>query len=108
MNIELNILNDNDTAVKLEIGEQAKNKRHKKNLYSRLPLFWRAFAFFLYRYILRFGFLEGKEGFCWHFFQGLWYRMFVDLKILEIKKTCGNDVKAIREYVSSHYNVSLE
>ena len=52
------------------ISEQAQAKRMKKHKYARLPLFWRSTAYFLYRYILRGGFLEGKEGFLWHFLQG--------------------------------------
>ena len=58
----------------------------KKSFYAKLPLFWRAFLYFIYRYILRGGFWEGKAGFLWHFFQCLWYRMLVDAKIMELKQ----------------------
>ena len=51
---------------------QAAEKRRKKMRYVRMPLFWRAFAYFCFRYFLRGGFLEGKEGFLWHFLQG-WF-----------------------------------
>ena len=83
-------------------------KRKQKKAYSTFPLFWRAFAYFIYRYFLRLGFLEGKEGFCWHFFQGLWYRMLVDATIFEVKKRCGNDPEVIREYISDHYHIALK
>ena len=75
----------------MELGKQAKEKREKKVKYARLPLFWRAFAYFLYRYIVKGGYLEGKEGFLWHFLQGWWYRTLVDAKIFEIKQkaTCN-------------------
>lgn len=56
-------------------------KKGQKGLYYKLPPYWRALAYFIYRYILRGGFLEGRRGFKWHFFQGLWYRMLVDAKI---------------------------
>lgn len=64
-------------------------KRAQKAKYAKMRLFWRSFAYFIYRYFFKMGFLDGKEGFCWDFFQGLWYRMLVDAKVYEIKKACG-------------------
>ena len=43
------------------------------------------------RYILKWGFLDGKEGFLWHILQGFWYRMLVDAKIYELKKKYNNE-----------------
>ena len=60
--------------------------RRDKGMYYRLPLFWRATAYFVYRYIVRLGFLDGKAGFLWHFLQGWWYRTLVDTKLLELKQ----------------------
>lgn len=74
------------TANMASITGQAADKRLKKYKYARLPLFWRSFAYFFYRYFLRVGFLDGKEGFLWHFFQGWWYRTLVDAKIYEFHK----------------------
>ena len=70
-------------------GEEVGRKRAQKARYARMPLFWRAFGYFLYRYIFRLGFLVGKEGFLWDFMQGWWYRTLVDAKVLEVKKACG-------------------
>lgn len=60
--------------------------RKSKTLYYKLPSYWRALAYWGYRYFIRGGFLDGKAGWRWHFFQGLWYRMMVDVKIQELKK----------------------
>lgn len=66
------------------VGAQAlQSKRKQKAWYGRLPLFWRAFAYFAYRYIVRLGFLDGKEGFLWHFMQAWWYRTTVDIMVME-------------------------
>ncbi len=81
---------------------QAGSKRRMKGRYGRLPLFWRSFAYFLYRYFLRGGFLEGRAGFTWHFFQGWWYRSMVDARIDEIKRECRGDAEKIREYLDAH------
>lgn len=71
------------------IGEYAgevKSKREQKALYAKMPLFWRAFGYFCYRYFIKMGFLDGKEGFLWDFLQGFWYRVLVDAKIYEFSK----------------------
>ncbi len=71
------------------LNASASAKRAKKSKYARLPLFWRSFAYFLYRYILRGGFRDGWAGFTWNFFQGWWYRTMVDARIVEIKRATG-------------------
>ncbi len=55
----------------------------KEEIYSRAPMFFRPFAFWFYRYILLFGFLDGKAGFIWHFLHAFWYRFSVDALIYE-------------------------
>ena len=72
-----------------------------------MPLFLRAFIYFCLRYFIRGGFLDGKEGFLWHFLQGWWYRTLVDAKIFEIKNKCGNDKVKIKEYIKTNYNIEL-
>jgi glycosyltransferase involved in cell wall biosynthesis len=59
----------------------------REKAYLRGPLFFRAFAYFLYRYVLRLGFLDGREGLIFHFLQGCWFRFFVDLKIDSMRRT---------------------
>jgi hypothetical protein len=68
-------------------GSQARRQRRlKEAVYSRLPLFVRPVLYFVYRYVVRLGFLDGRKGFAFHFMQGLWYRILVDLKCLEAEK----------------------
>lgn len=62
----------------------------KLNVFYRLPLFVRPLLYFLYRYIFRLGFLDGREGFLFHFMHGLWYRILVDGKIYE-QRVSGKD-----------------
>ena len=89
------------------IGVHTTAIQAKKKKYVRLPLFWRSFAFFCLRYFIRLGFLDGKEGFLWHFLQGLWYRTLADAKVYEIKKACGNDKDKMREYIKEKYGYTL-
>ena len=65
-----------------------KSTRKKKfGLYYRFPLFFRSWLLFIYFYIFRFGFLDGKKGFVYHWMYHRWYRALVDAKILEQKIT---------------------
>lgn len=69
--------------AKAGLSANAAAKRRMKGRYACLPLFWRAFAYFLYRYVLRLGFLDGAPGFLWAVLQGYWYRTFVDALLYE-------------------------
>lgn len=68
-------------------GTQAERKRWiREKIWNRLlPLLIRPFLYFFYRYFIRLGFLDGKEGFVYHFLHGLWYRFLIDIKYLEMK-----------------------
>lgn len=65
------------------LGNVIERKRYAKARYYQLPLFWRAFAYFFYRYFLRLGFLDGREGLIFHSLQAFWFRFLVDAKIFE-------------------------
>lgn len=66
---------------------QAKAKRFIKEYgYYSLPKFLRAHLYFIYRYYLRLGFLDGKEGRIYTFLQAYWYRFLVDAKLYECEK----------------------
>lgn len=58
----------------------------KMNVYYRLPLGMRAHMYYLYRYFIKLGFLDGKEGKIYAFLQAYWYRYLVDIKIYECQK----------------------
>src|SRR5580658_640734 len=68
------------------LGNPIERRRWFRNAYSRGPLFGRAFAYWSYRYLLRLGFLDGKEGLIFHFLQGFWFRFLVDAMIYEQHK----------------------
>jgi glycosyltransferase involved in cell wall biosynthesis len=58
----------------------------KEKLYNKLPIQISAFLYFLYRYFIRLGFLDGIEGLIYHFLQGFWYRFLVGAKVLEFER----------------------
>ncbi|WP_262316602.1 glycosyltransferase family 2 protein [Lacticaseibacillus parakribbianus] len=76
---------------KVQSSKQAEVKRKVKDGgYYRLPLFFRAHLYFIYRYYFRLGFLDGKEGKIFNFLQAYWYRFLVDAKMYEVNEHKGS------------------
>lgn len=84
----INKIQDTEATLKSSLfGGQAERKRWiKENIYSKIPLFRRSKIYFIYRYIFKLGFLDGKEGLIYHFLQGYWNMFLTDAKIYEYKK----------------------
>ncbi len=57
-----------------------------KRLWWKLPLGLRPFLYFIYRIFFKLGILDGSNGILFHFLQGFWFRLIVDVKIKEIIK----------------------
>lgn len=103
---------DNDTAYAKDVA----TKRAQKARYAKMPLYWRSLAYFIYRYVVKLGFLDGRAGFEWDFFQGLWYRLLVDSKVAEVRRFVKSNKIAtitdegkqrIKDYLKRNWNVSL-
>lgn len=101
--MEYNLKDQKEEVQPKFFGTDAERKRWLKMKYAKTPLFVRPFINFFIRYILKAGFLDGKRGFIWHFFQGFWYRMLVDAKIYELKMKCKFDENEIKEYLMKKY-----
>ncbi|MCS7465778.1 glycosyltransferase family 2 protein [Stieleria sp. ICT_E10.1] len=70
---------------------QASAKRViKERVYNRIPFTISALAYFLYRYIIQFGFLDGRSGLVYHFLQGYWYRFLVGAKLMELERAVAH------------------
>lgn len=95
-------------------SRQAAFKRAlKERVYERLPVEVAAPLYFLLRYFGQLGFLDGRAGLAYHFFQGLWYRFLVGAKVREfsaaladrrgddaalvLSRLTGYDVKSVPE-----------
>jgi len=88
-------------------GNQEERKRYLKVKYASVPLFTRPIFYFVYRYFLRLGFIDGKQGLIWHFLQGFWYRFLIDVKIYEIYQRVGRDKQAIIQFFKTEYDKDL-
>jgi glycosyltransferase involved in cell wall biosynthesis len=67
-------------------GSPVERKRFLRGLYDGAPLFVRPYALFFYRYFLRLGFLDGREGFIFWTLQTFWFRFLIDAKVFEQRK----------------------
>lgn len=63
-----------------------------KAIWERLPLYVRPCLYFTYRYVIRLGFLDGREGFVFHVLQGFWYRLLVDINLEELDRAAATPV----------------
>jgi glycosyltransferase involved in cell wall biosynthesis len=51
--------------------------------YLYTPLILRSLLYFNYRYFIKLGFLDGRQGFIFHFLQAFWYRLIIDIMIIQ-------------------------
>lgn len=91
------------------MSAQARARRFgKEKIYLRLPEGLRAIAYFLYRYVLRLGFLDGKAGLYFHLMQGLWYRTLVDSKVDEITRHARENNVSIAEAIRDRTGIDID
>lgn len=76
-------VNENNQNNQLQDERILFTRKKKFGFYYKLPLFFRSWLLFIYFYIFKLGFLDGKEGFIYHYLYQRWYRCLVDAKIYE-------------------------
>jgi glycosyltransferase involved in cell wall biosynthesis len=75
-------------AVMLSAADRGFLKRCiKERVYNHLPLWFGPLCYFVYRYVVLLGFLDGGEGLVYHFLQGFWYRFLVASKVWEWERS---------------------
>src|SRR5262249_46976711 len=68
-----------------------------RDCWLKLPLFIRPVLYFVYRYVLAGGFLDGRAGFLYHVLQGFWLRLVVDWKTIQLRDMNLDD-RALQEF----------
>ena len=97
-----------DNALTQMADPQARWKRViKDKLYARLPLGYRTALYFFYRYFFLWGFLDGPKGFVWHFLQGFWYRLLVDIKVMEVESQAKGDPQKVKFILNDQYGIEI-
>ncbi|TWR25201.1 glycosyltransferase family 2 protein [Mucilaginibacter pallidiroseus] len=67
-------------------GSPDERTAYLKQLWWKLPRYTRPMLYFIYRIIFKLGILDGRTGIIFHFMQGFWFRLVVDIKIDELLK----------------------
>jgi glycosyltransferase involved in cell wall biosynthesis len=68
-------------------GTQAERKRWLRyRIWNRMPPLFRPWIYFCYRYFFSGGFMEGRQGFIFHFLQALWVQILIDVKYIEFRQ----------------------
>jgi exosortase/archaeosortase family protein len=101
-NLSIDVSNNRVVKAKY-FGNPIERRRFIKKKYESFPLFVRPVVYFFIRYVLRFGFLDGREGLIFHFLQGFWFRFLIDAKIYEYKKPEINRNRNKRSWFLFHF-----
>jgi hypothetical protein len=100
---------EKDQALEKTNDPQAKFKRIlKEKVYAKLPLGLRPLLYFIYRYVIRLGFLDGGKGFVFHFLQGFWYRLLVDIKVQEVEIYYKNKNSSLKKIIQDIYEIEIK
>ena len=78
--------NRNKDLKKVSDKSLEKTRKGKFGFYYKMPMFFRCRLLFIYNYIFKLGFLDGREGFIYNYMYHRWYRSLVDAKIYEQMK----------------------
>jgi glycosyltransferase involved in cell wall biosynthesis len=66
------------------LGTSDQRSLAMKAWWRNLPLFVRPALYFTYRYFGRCGWMDGKQGFLFHFLHAFWFRIVIDAKLDEM------------------------
>ncbi|HTH81520.1 MAG TPA: glycosyltransferase family 2 protein [Mucilaginibacter sp.] len=72
-------------------GSPNERKAWRKQLWWQLPRYVRPTLYFTQRMVFKLGILDGRTGIIFHFLQGFWFRLIVDIKIDELLKQQNNE-----------------
>lgn len=97
-----------DERVRSDSNKTARWKRFLRNrVYAGTPLYLRAVLYFIQRYFLRLGFLDGKRGFVWHFLQGFWFFVLMDAKVDEARTYIAeHGLDAFKQHLADRYGIT--
>lgn len=71
-------------------GDPYERMAYLKRMWWSMPRGLRPFLYFGYRLVFQLGILDGRTGILFHFLQGFWFRLIVDVKIKEKLKKRAN------------------
>ncbi len=99
---------DEDERIGATDGAAKRNRYLKNSVYARVPLYLRAALMYVYRYVFRLGFLDGRAGLVFHFMHGFWLYMLIDAKLDEARDLIQQKgVEAFKQNLRDAYRIDL-
>lgn len=91
------------------LSAQSRRKRLLRDrIFGTAPLYLRSVGYFLYRYVLRLGFLDGREGFVFHSLHAYCYFLLIDAKIDEARRFIAeHGLSAFRGHLARQHGIDL-
>ena len=91
------------------LNRSAQSRRFLRDkVYARSPLYLRAILYFVQRYVLRLGFLDGRQGLVFHTLQGFWNYFLIDAKVDEARTYIRlHGVDAFRAHLADRHGIRL-
>ena len=80
----------------------------KSHVYARLPLGVRPFVFWIYRIVFQLGLLDGARGLMFHTLQGLWYRLLVDARVMEVERAMRTQGLTLQASIRDRLQIDLD
>jgi len=90
LNIELGLWAEEGAGGNKANAQASRKRWIKEKVYRRLPIGMRPALYFLYRFVFLRGFLDHPRVWIFHFLQGFWYRLLVDVNVWEFRHAVGN------------------
>ena len=76
-------------------------------MYRGIPRFVRPTLFFVYRYFVLLGFLDGVPGLLWHVLQGFWYRFLIDSILFDVERRAAAKGVTPLSVLERSYGIAL-
>ncbi len=98
-----------DGRVERDAQASIRLKRILRNyVFGNAPLYVRSACYFIYRYFVRLGFLDGRQGFVFHSLHGFAYFVLIDAKIDEARSFIrDHGIEAFRRHLSQHHHIEI-
>lgn len=92
--------------VSVSIAQASRKRFLKEKVYAQLPLGARPLIYFFFRFFVQLGILDGPKGWLFHFMQGFWYRLLVDVNVAEME-SLNMDKEQMKAYIINHWGIIL-
>lgn len=109
LNKKFHFFEQEEMKSSVSIAQASRKRFLKEKVYSNLPIGVRPALYFLFRFFVQLGILDGPRGWLFHFMQGFWYRLLVDVNVWEFERQCNEfDGPSMVVYIEKKWGITLQ